>query len=700
MRKILSALLAVMMLVSVLAALPAFADDAVETIDGTVFEDYYDSKLVVTEVMVNSRTNVDKYNDIVDTLSTSKTHSLDAFDYIEIYNRSDEVIDLYDYSLLRRANYGQASNHAYEMEGTFDRKNYITPGSIYNKAYGVDTSLEKQYCSVVNPGDTPYDEDAPVSQQLHYLLPGQFAVIWFWTGDCNTVSVNNKKSMAAPDTNYAATENAHYFPEFRDFYNVPDETIVLAVYAQYNATSAKYAFDLTNHNAHMYALAREVDENGEYKPFDLGEPAFTAADGLNEKIESLFCWGVNTRAGIPTSDGTDHQATNYMPPVVSPDLYNTDNAAVNENWTNKADYVQTGHSLSYKEMAIFKYAEDPTVGSMPLYQWAYVDFEGLMANWDALAERADDEIETVVRAKVYAEVEKQITEDVNFGAAGEGLLANQKPEKIKELLAEANKTGGEIDQKTAARLADPDLGPADLQEHYVSLLKTIICDYDEVIEYKVYATEADGSVKKDEDGNPVNTDESLLFDAEGALLDDIVGGEYVWVSRLTDRFVELNAYVLVDAEQKDEELNEPPLVDREELEEKHEGNGGFGINNRGQVTVNGQTYTKYAQTGSTNEYFLGADGKFYTMKVTNIPAVTQTVSKLTGLGIALVIVGAVIAVAGIAVAVFLVIKKKNKPVAADDVAAEGEVEIIDETAEAEESKDSKESEETKEEKKD
>ena len=89
MRKILSALLAVMMLVSVLAALPAFADDAVETIDGTVFEDYYDSKLVVTEVMVNSRTNVDKYNDIVDTLSTSKTHSLDAFDYIEIYNRSD-----------------------------------------------------------------------------------------------------------------------------------------------------------------------------------------------------------------------------------------------------------------------------------------------------------------------------------------------------------------------------------------------------------------------------------------------------------------------------------------------------------------------------------------------------------------------------------------------------------------------------------
>jgi hypothetical protein len=45
----------------------------------------------------------------------------------------------------------------------------------------------------------------------------------------------------------------------------------------------------------------------------------------------------------------------------------------------------------------------------------------------------------------------------------------------------------------------------------------------------------------------------------------------------------------------------------------------------------------------------------------------------------LIIVGGVVAVAGVAVVVILVVKKK-KPVAGDDVAAEGEIQVIDETA--------------------
>ena len=209
MRKLLAAALAVLMLCGVFAAFPASAagSTSVKTIDGTTASDYNNADLVVTEVMVNSKSNVDKYNDIADTLSTSKTSSYDCFDYVEIYNKGDEAVNLYDYSLLRRANNGVTP--LYKTEGTFDRKNYIAPGTIYQAAYGVDPSLKANYCDVTNPNSVTYDASKPASEQLHWLQPGEFAVIWFWTAQCDTVSKDNKKSMAAPvsDGSYEATEN-------------------------------------------------------------------------------------------------------------------------------------------------------------------------------------------------------------------------------------------------------------------------------------------------------------------------------------------------------------------------------------------------------------------------------------------------------------------------------------------------------------
>ena len=425
----------------------------------------------------------------------------------------------------------------------------------------------------------------------------------------------------------------------------------------------------------MYAIAD--------KDYDISEKAIENVGGadpeLNSKIESLFCWGIQTKAGIPTADGTDHQATNYMPPVQSPDLYNADNAAVDPNFDVAAnfDYVQTGHSLSYKEMAIFKYAEEPTVGSMPLYQWAYVDPEGLKANWDDLYTRADAELDVVVRAKVYEIVKQEITDAVNKDGS---ITASNKPAEIESRLAAADAVGAEIDQRTAQRLADATLSGQDRQEHYVTLLKNIICDYDEAFNYKVYETDTEGNVVLDEDKNPVETEEFLLVDNNGELLHVVEDSEYVWVSRLIDRFVELNKYKLVDAEEKEEILNEPPKVDRDELYDKYFGDGNkAAIYNNGTHTVNGVTYTKYKQTGGNKEYYLGSDGKFYTMTVTEVPAVTETVNKLTTGGLVAIIACAAIVVAGVAVLVILVVKKKNRPVAADDVAAEGEIQVIDES---------------------
>jgi hypothetical protein len=369
-----------------------------------------------------------------------------------------------------------------------------------------------------------------------------------------------------------------------------------------------------------------------------------------------------------------------MPPVAAPDVYNATILGYDDTYdpTYFYDYVQTGHSISYKEMAVFRFAEEPTVGSMPMYQWAYVDPEGLQAHWADLYDRAEAELEEVIRAAAYEEIKAEITTEVNND---ETIMGFNKPGVIKERLDAADDEGGLVDQRTAAYMADSAKKDAFLLAHYEDLLRLYVCDYDEAINYKVYETDGEGNVVLDDEKNPVETDEFLLTDNSGELLDAIENSEIVWVSRLIDRFIELNKYVLVDAEQKDEVQINPDLVDKDTLQQWHDQGGKIAISNKGTAVINGKTYTKYQQNGSSQVYYLDEAGNFFTMKETNIPAVTQTVSKLSTLGLILIIAGAVVAVAGVAFAVLIVLKKKNKPVAADDVAAEGEIQIIDETVE-------------------
>ena len=544
MRKLLAAALAVLMLCGAFAAFPASAAGStpVKTIDGTTVNDYYDCDLVVTEVMVNSKSNVDKFNDIADTLSTSKTSSYDCFDYIEIYNRGDEAINLYDYCLLRADNYGVTP--VYQTEGTFTHQNYIAPGSIYQSAYGVNSSLKKW--DVTNPLAIRDGGSKDASESLHWIQPGQFAVIWFWTSQCDAVSQHNGTSMANPNLNYSATQNAYYYPQFREFYNVPDETVVLAVYAQNNATNAPKCFDLVAGKARMYGIAS--------KDFDVAEPAIenvgsTFAE-LNDKIECLFTWGTGTKAGIPTTDGMDHYATNYLPANATPNVYNAEKAQYgNYDAAANYDFVQTGHSLSYKEMAIFRYALDPTVGSMPLYQWAYVDPEGLMNNWYALAERAENEVAMVVRQKVYESVKAEITAAVNADAH---IAASQKPAAIEERMAAADASGGEVDRRTNERLSVPSQLYRDMWDYFKELCREIISDYDKVMAYKI-----------------AGTDQPLLVDEDGDLLTNVVSGEYVWASRVIERSTQEMAWILPEVPAREEELIEILLVERDELMSMH-----------------------------------------------------------------------------------------------------------------------------------
>ncbi len=366
MRKLLAAALAVLMLCGVFAAFPASAAGStpVKTIDGTTASDYNNADLVVTEVMVNSRSNSDEYNDIPDGSSVTTFYSYDCFDYIEIYNKGDEAINLYDYCLLR------ADRTNYEW-GRFDSKTSISPNTVVSSGW---------YSSVMNPSETEYNASNPTSEQLHWLRPGEFAVIWCWNDDCNIVAHSNDYLAYPDDLNHTSNENAYYFPAFREFYNVPDDTIVLAVdayYDEWHDEDYDYSatFDLDAGGNYMYAIAEnDFDCSYELAWWNDGQP--------NDRIECLFAWGVGTKAGILSSDNMDGYATNYLPATASPDVYNAEKAQYgNYDASANYDFVQTGHSLSYKEMAIFRYALEPTVGSMPLYQWACVDPEGLMEKW-------------------------------------------------------------------------------------------------------------------------------------------------------------------------------------------------------------------------------------------------------------------------------------------------------------------------------
>ena len=92
MRKILAALLAVMMIVSVVAALPAGAESTLYTssFDGTTSD--LEFGLIVTEFCCDT------------SISNPKSPNVDpdtsCYQYIEIYNGSDSPVNLYDLAIV------------------------------------------------------------------------------------------------------------------------------------------------------------------------------------------------------------------------------------------------------------------------------------------------------------------------------------------------------------------------------------------------------------------------------------------------------------------------------------------------------------------------------------------------------------------------------------------------------------------------
>lgn len=362
MRNRFAALLAVLML-STCLVLPAKA--TTKTFDNSTTADAEKMNVIITEVMPQSK-NPEDFGD-----------TSDLYEYIEIYNRGNSVVNLADYCLLYCNSYGiTATTNQWKLNHKFTNVINLVPGNLKQN----DPALAKATMprQINNPNDLT-------------LKPGQFAVIWIWNNDDEQYCADN-------DINLAATQYKNgkmvTFPKFREAYSsqnstsarmkntngtlsavgIPDDTLLMVGMGATNINSA--AFRLVNGGRSMYALAKkEVGQNIASDGFTKSSPITNPDDFL-----CLFEWGTNgTKGGIPEMARPGY-STIYVPADKEPYVINKGyelNTKEGETPTKYTDYVagylDKGYEASYKEMAVMTYWERPTPGYMMPYQWVYTD---------------------------------------------------------------------------------------------------------------------------------------------------------------------------------------------------------------------------------------------------------------------------------------------------------------------------------------
>ena len=324
--------------------------------------------LVVTEFCVDTSIS-NPQNSEVNT-------DADAYRYIEIYNGSDKEIDLYSLSLLYARESSKDSEYWKKNKDFRDGKKLdLKNGNIFASQAGLKGDALNKYQVVQNP-------------QTAILEPGKIAVIWLWNSASEQVSKDGGVNLAKLE------KGRNTFPLFRDHYaklagidtrknadgsfvspemQAIEDTLIIAACA--HTTANKNAFDLKDDYGAVFALA---------------DNTFVIGNSIDDNIEAgsnLYCefgYVVNGRQGMGklAQDG----AAVLVPANSSPDYYNAikrmERSLISEEhaaeYVDAVDYVQIGGKyLSYREMAYLLKVAMPSIGSMPSYQWAYIDADGM-----------------------------------------------------------------------------------------------------------------------------------------------------------------------------------------------------------------------------------------------------------------------------------------------------------------------------------
>lgn len=385
MRKFLTALLAVVMLTATLAVLPvaaATADYEKSKIDGTTIADAEALGLVVTEYMSNT------------TCALGSDYSLNAFQYVEVYNRGTEDVNLYDLAVVRGAN--NTSGATWNKQHMFDAKLNIQAGNIYQGSPAATTTY-----ACTNPNTA-------------VVKPGEFAIIWFWNDTCNTASKNAGRSIGA--TKQDAEGKIIYHDYFRQHYKtqntaaqgaITDDLLIVAVFAgTSNDPTNRPTFSLNTSGSYMYAL---VDKSFDYKNEKVYDRFYnadktTSHTAYNDKVVCLWQWGVNTDLSIPTHT-PEGVSTIYAPANTNPIFYNASQKAIESTYTDKHNYYEVGYVDGFKEVGLIAYEELPTIGSMTAFQWACVAPEQAPDSVKALAKDGKTWQEVAIAEYLAAKVE-------------------------------------------------------------------------------------------------------------------------------------------------------------------------------------------------------------------------------------------------------------------------------------------------------
>ena len=352
MRKILAVLLAVMMLASVLAMLPASAETD-EPYDGSTTTSVGKPELIITEISQKSHGG-----------TGNKSYD-SAAGFVEVFNNTTASVDFSSLSLLRALDFHQGlsnTNPLYEHFGSW----------IYNKLFLQKMDIESgkivkdrdAYKSIFTVGDITMDQIFNSLENTDDDLKvesGEAAIIWFITE--TTVDWLKEEFNKNPRT---------YDP--RELYvkkccgldaNASDYNVIMVWALENMIRNEALATDMftwevpaTDDTSKSVIIALADDT------WDL---ATDNCQTVNAKIKSMVVIG---NAVMDYAAAGNNFSAVFAPATTEPFLKNKKNAFIGDD-TKYADYVKAELAMSYVEVgAVLWNAIERTPGKLPDWQYA------------------------------------------------------------------------------------------------------------------------------------------------------------------------------------------------------------------------------------------------------------------------------------------------------------------------------------------
>ena len=391
MRKIIAVALAVLMLVSVLAALPVFA--AEETYDGTTKETAGLNQIFISEISAKT-----SYRPNATTDKTLFLHQ-NAFNFIELYNNSNNSFDLTTLSLLRAVRY-VSDEPVSEVDPYLEYCNI--PGiryyELWKEYYKFASKIDIKSGKIVDDAvvdsmgvfedgatDEVYQTFFTNEGKNTTLASGKTAVIWFIGAETYDWMKETKMEIEEANAELDEADRVTFNPTeyfIKSFYgaeaNVADYT-VLMVWAwsdnDFTKTKATPATD-------MFVLETMPDKDDSYRDFIFGiaqntwdlenDVAYDEEAGTNNKLYSMTVVG----KADPNYNGTytANMSATFAPSTTVPHVANAREAFVASGTPEVyTDYFDAGLAQSYRETGAINWVCDPTPGTLPAWQIAMID---------------------------------------------------------------------------------------------------------------------------------------------------------------------------------------------------------------------------------------------------------------------------------------------------------------------------------------